>query len=43
MLIQLYNVSKNFLIDTLDKLSGDLPSLDVYLNTKDDKMLWTSE
>lgn len=37
------NVPIKSLIEKLDQLSGDLVELDNYIETKDSRMLWTSE
>ena len=37
------NIPVKTLIEKLDQLSGDLVELDNYIETKDARMLWTSE
>jgi hypothetical protein len=37
------NISIRQLSEYLDQLSGDLVDLDTYIETKDNRMLWTSE
>jgi hypothetical protein len=35
------NIPVKDLLEKLDKLSGDLVSLDNYIETKDDRLLWS--
>ena len=37
------NVPVQTLTEKLDQLSGDIANLDHYIETKDARMLWTSE
>jgi len=38
---KMVNVPVKDLLEKLDKLSGDLVSLDNYIETKDDRLLWS--
>jgi hypothetical protein len=37
------NVTVKDLLEKLDKLSGDMVALDNYIETKDERMLWSFE
>ena len=37
------NITVKDLLEKLDKLSGDMVALDNYIETKDERMLWTFE
>lgn len=37
------NIPVKDLLEKLDKLSGDLVALDNYIETKDERLLWSSE
>ncbi len=40
---KMVNIPVKDLLEKLDKLSGDLVSLDSYIETKDDRLLWSFE
>lgn len=40
---KMVNIPVRDLLEKLDKLSGDLVALDTYIETKDDRLLWSFE